>query len=78
MAGEKEKNLVVQSVAFSQDGHIPKKYSCDGENINPPLEINSVPENARSIALIMEDPDTVRRLRRMSFRFHLLGRHARE
>jgi phosphatidylethanolamine-binding protein (PEBP) family uncharacterized protein len=59
MPGEKE-DLLVRSVAFSHNGHIPKKYSCDGDNINPPLEISNVPSNAKSLALIMEDPDAPR------------------
>ena len=59
MATENDK-LVVQSVAFSQGGHIPKKYSCDGDNINPPLEVSNVPDNAKSLALIAEDPDAPR------------------
>jgi Raf kinase inhibitor-like YbhB/YbcL family protein len=51
------KNLVVQSVAFAQNGHIPAKYACDGENINPPIEISDIPEGTKSLAIIMEDPD---------------------
>jgi len=59
MPGAKE-NLLVRSVAFSHNGHIPKKYSCDGDNINPPLEVSNVPSNTKSLALIMEDPDAPR------------------
>ena len=51
------KDLQVQSVAFSHNGHIPPKYTCEGENINPSLEVNNVPEGTKSLALIMEDPD---------------------
>jgi Raf kinase inhibitor-like YbhB/YbcL family protein len=47
----------VQSVAFSHGGHIPPKYTCEGENINPPLEVSDCPPETRSIALIVEDPD---------------------
>ena len=36
---------------------IPKKHTCDGDDISPPLEWESVPENAKSIALISDDPD---------------------
>jgi Raf kinase inhibitor-like YbhB/YbcL family protein len=36
---------------------IPLKYTCDGLNINPPLEIRNIPLEARSLALIVEDPD---------------------
>ena len=51
------KNLVVQSMAFANNGHIPPKYTCEGENVNPPLEISDIPEDTKSLALIMEDPD---------------------
>jgi len=56
----KTQTLTVRSIEFSQDGHIPKKYSCDGENINPPLEISNIPEEAQTLALIVEDPDAPR------------------
>lgn len=50
-------DLIVQSVAFSHNGHIPSRYTCEGENINPSLEISNVPEETKTLALIMEDPD---------------------
>ena len=53
----KTQTLNVRSLAFSQGGHIPKKYSCEGENINPPLEISNIPGEAQTLALIVEDPD---------------------
>jgi phosphatidylethanolamine-binding protein (PEBP) family uncharacterized protein len=53
----KTQTLNVRSLAFSQGGHIPKKYSCEGENINPPLEISNIPDEAQTLALIVEDPD---------------------
>jgi hypothetical protein len=36
---------------------VPSKYTCDGEGINPPLKIENIPEKAKSLALIMDDPD---------------------
>jgi len=39
---------------------IPRKYACDGENINPPLEIRNVPPQAKSLALILDDLDAPR------------------
>ena len=36
---------------------IPKKYTCDGANINPALSIENLPEGVKSLALIMDDPD---------------------
>ena len=52
--------MQLTSEAFSNNGKIPEKYTCDGENINPPLEILQVPEEAKSLVLIMEDPDSVK------------------
>jgi hypothetical protein len=49
--------FVLTSSAFSHNGTIPNKYTCDGENINPPLEIIGVPAGAQSLALLMDDPD---------------------
>jgi len=51
------KTLVVTSEVFRPNGLIPKKYTCDGEDINPPLDIAKIPAQARSLAIIMEDPD---------------------
>ena len=45
------------SPAFSHNGKIPSKYTCDGANINPELHISDVPHNAKSLALIFDDPD---------------------
>jgi len=53
-------NLRVRSVAFSHGGHIPPKYTCEGQNVNPPLEVSDLPENTKSLALIVEDPDAPR------------------
>lgn len=50
-------SLHIVSLAFSQGGHIPKKYSCEGEDVNPPLEISNLPENVKTLAVIVEDPD---------------------
>jgi len=53
-------NLRVRSVAFSHGGHIPPKYTCEGENVNPPLEVSDLPQNTKTLALIVEDPDAPR------------------
>ncbi|HMG69077.1 MAG TPA: YbhB/YbcL family Raf kinase inhibitor-like protein [Chitinophagaceae bacterium] len=50
-------SIKVRSSVFSHGGHIPMKYTCEGENVNPPLEFDGLPENTRSLALIVEDPD---------------------
>lgn len=60
MPGETKEKLKVQSTAFSNGGQIPSRYTCEGENINPPIEINDLPENTRSVAMIVEDPDAPR------------------
>ncbi|GIW69038.1 MAG: hypothetical protein KatS3mg100_532 [Candidatus Parcubacteria bacterium] len=49
--------LSLTSPTFSNGGVIPKTYTCDGEDICPPLRISGVPENAKALALIMDDPD---------------------
>jgi Raf kinase inhibitor-like YbhB/YbcL family protein len=45
------------SEAFAQGGSIPRKYSCDGEDISPPLSWSDPPEGTQSLALICDDPD---------------------
>ena len=57
MPGESEKQLEVRSTAFTQGGTIPPKYTCEGENVNPPLEIGGYPPGTKSLAVIVEDPD---------------------
>lgn len=49
--------MIITSTAFASGEYIPAKYTCDGENINPPLTFSKVPKNAQSLALIVEDPD---------------------
>lgn len=49
--------LSLSSRAFSQNSRIPEKYTCDGENVNPPLRIENTHSDAQSLALIMDDPD---------------------
>src|SRR5262245_65225661 len=49
--------LDVTSSAFEPDGLIPSKYTCDGEGISPPLEWSNVPDAARSVAVLVDDPD---------------------
>jgi hypothetical protein len=45
------------SSEFDNDEMIPSRFTCDGEDINPPLSISEIPENAKSLALIIKDPD---------------------
>jgi len=55
--GEKIVALTITSSAFVEGGMIPKKYSCDGADVSPPLAINGTPEGTKSLALIADDPD---------------------
>lgn len=50
-------NMKIESSAFENNGMIPAKYTCDGQNINPPLKISDVPQSAKSLALVIDDPD---------------------
>ncbi|MBI2810782.1 MAG: YbhB/YbcL family Raf kinase inhibitor-like protein [Candidatus Melainabacteria bacterium] len=45
------------SPAFKEGGKIPTQYTCQGQNTNPELEISGVPSNAKSLVLILDDPD---------------------
>jgi Raf kinase inhibitor-like YbhB/YbcL family protein len=53
----KYKSLKISSDALDADAIIPSKYTRLGEDINPPLKIGQIPRNAKSLAIIMEDPD---------------------
>lgn len=50
-------SINVSSSAFASNGSVPGKYTCDGQNINPPLEFEGIPEEAESLVLIVDDPD---------------------
>lgn len=49
--------LKVESPAFTEGDKIPTQYTCDGEGKSPPLAVKMVPEEAKSLALIVDDPD---------------------
>lgn len=49
--------LTLTSPAFPQGGTIPRKFTCDGENRSPALAWSGVPEGARSLLLVCDDPD---------------------
>jgi Raf kinase inhibitor-like YbhB/YbcL family protein len=51
--------LRLRSPAFANGDRIPDRYGYTEENVNPPLEIDGVPEETESLALVMDDPDAV-------------------
>lgn len=50
-------SLTVTSPAFKDKERIPAKYTCEGENINPPIQVTDIPAGTKSFVLIIEDPD---------------------
>jgi Raf kinase inhibitor-like YbhB/YbcL family protein len=50
------------SSAFGYGEQIPRRYTCDGQNISPPLKWNDPPRGTQSFALIMDDPDAPREI----------------
>jgi len=49
--------LEITSNAFVEGASIPSKYTCEGEETNPPLKVGNMPEDTRTLAIIVEDPD---------------------
>ena len=49
--------LSIQSKSFRQNEMIPARYTCDGRDISPPLAWSGIPDEAKSLALIVDDPD---------------------
>lgn len=50
--------MIISSPAFEIGGNIPEQYTCDGDNMSPPLRIKTVPEGTKSLVLVMDDPDS--------------------
>lgn len=50
-------SLMITSPQWHSGHDIPKRYSCDGDDISPPLEWSGVPEGTKSLVLVMDDPD---------------------
>ena len=53
----KSTNMKITSSEFISNQTMPAKYTCDGENINPPLNFSDIPANTQSLVLIVDDPD---------------------
>ena len=51
--------MKITSEAFEGRGEIPTLYTCDGENIIPPLSIVGIPDETETLAIIVTDPDAV-------------------
>ena len=49
--------MTLTSPAFTPNGHIPSKYTCEGDDLSPPLAWNGVPGGTKSLVLIIDDPD---------------------
>jgi Raf kinase inhibitor-like YbhB/YbcL family protein len=49
--------ITITSSAFQEGGNIPSKFTCDGSDTSPPLQLNGVPSEAKSLVLIADDPD---------------------
>ena len=50
-------SMTITSSAFAQNASIPKLYTCEGKDISPPLAWSGAPANAKSLVLIVDDPD---------------------
>ena len=57
MYAQDEGALVISSPDFQHNGMIPREYTCQGADVNPPLQVSGVPAGARSLVLIVDDPD---------------------
>jgi len=49
--------MKLSSPEFEHNGHIPKKFTCQGDDISPALIVEDIPEGARTLALVVDDPD---------------------
>lgn len=55
--GEQSMSMTLKSPAFTHQGEIPGRFTCDGTDISPALTWSGAPQNAKSLVLIVDDPD---------------------
>src|SRR5512145_3299642 len=53
----KTSSLAIRAPAFGDGAEIPRRYTCEGEDVSPALEWSGVPRGAKSLALVVDDPD---------------------
>lgn len=58
--GSKEERMKITSPEFKHNDFMPKKSTCEGEDVNPQLVIEGAPRETKSLALVVEDPDALR------------------
>ena len=61
--GNEVVDMKLTSPAFKNNGLMPSEHTCDGSDTSPELRIEEVPQNAKSLALIMDDPDVPKSIR---------------
>jgi Raf kinase inhibitor-like YbhB/YbcL family protein len=49
--------MKIQSEAFEHEGKIPRRYTCEGDDVSPPLTWSGIPEGVQTLVLIVDDPD---------------------
>ena len=54
---ENSRHMNIISARFKNGEEIPKEFTCEGDNFNPPLTFSDIPQNTKSLALVVEDPD---------------------
>ncbi|MBS0185509.1 MAG: YbhB/YbcL family Raf kinase inhibitor-like protein [Proteobacteria bacterium] len=51
--------MILTSPAFKNGEHLPRMYTCDGENISPPFSFGEIPKNTKSLVFIHDDPEAI-------------------
>jgi Raf kinase inhibitor-like YbhB/YbcL family protein len=57
---DQPKTITVTSTAVSEGGRLPERYTCDGDDVAPPLAWLGVPDDVAAVALVVDDPDAPR------------------